>query len=126
MAARTGAQADLRRRRSYTSGVTRSYQIRTALVHQSRCAPQKVEPALIARFGPAMLGCFVPVDPTTPPARLGTWGGSLMRLFSNIWLIVLAPPSRSLARPRRTSSLSLNLAAMVTLAAGALVRPSMR
>ena len=32
------------------------------------CAPQKVDPGLIARFGPAMLGCFVPVDPTTPPA----------------------------------------------------------
>ena len=25
------------------------------------CAPQKVDPALIARFRPAMLGCFVPV-----------------------------------------------------------------
>ena len=32
------------------------------------CAPQKVDPALIARFRPAMLGCFVPVDLTTPPA----------------------------------------------------------
>ena len=32
------------------------------------CALQKVDPALIARFRPAMLGCFVPVDPTTPPA----------------------------------------------------------
>ena len=31
-------------------------------------APQKVDPALIARFRPAMLGCFAPVDPTTPPA----------------------------------------------------------
>ncbi len=29
---------------------------------------KKVDPALIARFRPAMLGCFVPVDPTTPPA----------------------------------------------------------
>ena len=32
------------------------------------CTPQKIDPALIARFRPAMLGCFVPVDPTTPPA----------------------------------------------------------
>ena len=32
------------------------------------CTPQKVDPALIARFRPAMLDCFVPVDPTTPPA----------------------------------------------------------
>ena len=32
------------------------------------CAPQKIDPALIARFRAAMLGCFVPVDPTTPPA----------------------------------------------------------
>ena len=29
---------------------------------------KKVDPALIARFRPAMLGCFVPVDPTSPPA----------------------------------------------------------
>ena len=32
------------------------------------CTPQKVDPALIARLRAAMLGCFVPVDPTTPPA----------------------------------------------------------
>ena len=32
------------------------------------CAPQKVDPVLIARFRPAMIGrCFAPVDPTTPP-----------------------------------------------------------
>ena len=27
----------------------------------SRCAPQKVDPALIARFRPAMVGCFQPI-----------------------------------------------------------------
>ena len=25
------------------------------------CAPQKVDPALIVRFGPAMFGCFWPI-----------------------------------------------------------------
>ena len=34
---------------------------------QKSCAPQKVDPALIARFRAAMLGCFLSVDPTTPP-----------------------------------------------------------
>ena len=33
-----------------------------------RCAPQKVDPALIARFRPATIGCSVPVDPSVPPA----------------------------------------------------------
>ena len=32
------------------------------------CAPQKVDPALFARFRPATIGCSVPVDPTKPPA----------------------------------------------------------
>ena len=32
------------------------------------CAPQKFDPALIARFRAVMLRCFVMVDPTTPPA----------------------------------------------------------
>ena len=27
----------------------------------SRCAPQKVDPALIARFRPATVGCFQPI-----------------------------------------------------------------
>ena len=29
------------------------------------CAPQKVDPVLIMRFRPAMLGCFAPIDLTT-------------------------------------------------------------
>ena len=33
-----------------------------------RCAPQKVDPALIARFRPAMISCFAAIDLTTPPA----------------------------------------------------------
>ena len=37
---------------------------------QWRYAPQKVDPALIARFRLAMLGCFVPPD--DPTAVLGT------------------------------------------------------
>ena len=32
------------------------------------CAPQKVDPALIARFRPAMISCFAPINPTRPPA----------------------------------------------------------
>ncbi len=36
-----------------------------------------------------MLGCFVLVDRTTPPGVLGTWRGSLLRLFSNIRPILL-------------------------------------
>ena len=32
------------------------------------CAPQKFDPALIARFRAVMLRSFVMVDPTTPPA----------------------------------------------------------
>ena len=35
---------------------------------KDNCAPQKVDPALIMRFKPAMVGCFLPVDPTAPPA----------------------------------------------------------
>ena len=32
------------------------------------CAPQKVDPVLIARYRLAMIGgCFAPVDPTTAP-----------------------------------------------------------
>ena len=34
----------------------------------TNCAPQKVDPALIARFIPALFSCFAPIDPTTPPA----------------------------------------------------------
>ena len=34
------------------------------------CAPQKIDPALIARFRATMLGCFVPVDATKPSASL--------------------------------------------------------
>ena len=32
------------------------------------CALQEIDPALIERFRAATLGCFVLVDPTTPPA----------------------------------------------------------
>ena len=35
----------------------------------SGCAPQEIDPALIARFRPAMIGCFAPIDTTTPMLR---------------------------------------------------------
>ena len=35
----------------------------------SGCAPQKVDPALIAPFRPAMLGRFVPVDSGIAPLQ---------------------------------------------------------
>ncbi len=31
------------------------------------CAPQKINPALIARYRLGVIDCFTPVDPTTPP-----------------------------------------------------------
>ena len=36
------------------------------------CAPQKVYPALIARFRAAMLGCFMPGRPDDATGVLGT------------------------------------------------------
>ena len=53
------------------------------------CALQKVDPALIARFRPAMLGCFCAGRPDDATCVLGTRRGSLLQLFSNIRSIVL-------------------------------------
>ena len=56
------------------------------------CAPQKVDLALIARFRPAMIGCFVPVDPTTPTASYER--GRDIDPVSKTVLGVLARPGR--------------------------------
>ena len=40
-------------------------------------APQKVDPALIARFIPTMISCFALIDPTMPPASYELGEGSL-------------------------------------------------
>ena len=45
------------------------------------CAPQKVDPALIAPFRPAMLGRFVPVDSTTPPVSYESGEGPWAVLY---------------------------------------------
>ena len=47
----------------------------------SGCAPQKVDPALIAPFRPAMLGRFVPVDSTTPPVSYESGEGPWAVLY---------------------------------------------
>ena len=44
------------------------------------CALQKVGPALIARFRPAMIGCFAPVD-RWAPSRLPVVTHRLMVYF---------------------------------------------
>ena len=65
------------------------------------CAPQKVGPALIARFKPAIIGCLVPVDPTTPPASYERGPGGDISTASktssrDFALMVVRPPIHDL------------------------------
>ena len=48
--------------------------------HREACAPQKVDPALIARFRPAMIDCLAPVD-RWAPSRLPVVAHRLMVYF---------------------------------------------
>ena len=50
---------------------------------------KKVDPALIARSRPAMLGLLRAGRPDDATGVLGTWRGSLVRLFWDIRSIVL-------------------------------------
>ena len=63
-----------------------------SIYSSARCAPQKVDLALIARFRPTMIDCFVPVDPTTPPASYER--GRDIDPVSKTVLGVLARPGR--------------------------------
>ena len=66
------------------------------------CTPQKVGPALIARFKPAMIGRLVPVDPTTPLASYECGPGGDISTASkttssrDFALMVVRPPVHDL------------------------------
>ena len=78
------------------------------------CAPQKVDPALIARVRPAAIGCFVPADPTmpSPPSRLvASW---LSTMSQREWDDDGPSGSRS-ARFHGQSPLNLDLSETIPL-----------
>ena len=56
------------------------FQLSAPFAFSDTCALQKLDPALIARFRPAMIGCFAPVD-RWAPSRLPVVTHRLMVYF---------------------------------------------